>query len=214
LLSWTFVLGALWRHSHLTTAGGIVVVAYPFGDIVLIFLIVLSLGAMTAPGRAPLLWVLAGLFAMAVSDSTYTYLVVVGRYTTGNVVDVGWVAGYLAVAVGASRETGVTVAALPDEGDEPSLVSLVAPYVPVLLALMVMTFELEIHRRVDRFSRLTGFGLALLAIAPQGLVVLERRQVTSHPVGPDTAAVRGPGEAPGHEPVVAAPRPELTSRLP
>jgi len=44
LLSWTFVLGPLWRHTDLTTAGGIVTLAYPFGDTVIIFLIVLSVG--------------------------------------------------------------------------------------------------------------------------------------------------------------------------
>ncbi len=213
LLSWTFVLGPLWRHSQLTTAGGVVAIAYPFGDMVVIFLIVLSISALTATGRAPLLWVLAGLFAMAVSDSTYAYLVEVGRYSTGNVVDVGWVAGYLAVAVGASRETGEAVAVAPDEGGEASLVSLVTPYVPILLALSVMTFELEVHRRVDRFSWLAGFGLALLAIARQGLVVLERRrQVVQLPKGPDIPGARGPDQAPGHAP--AAARRELMRRLP
>ena len=215
LLSWTFVLGPLWRHTHLTTAGGIVAIAYPFGDMVIIFLIVISVSAMTAQGRAPLLWVLLGLFAMALSDSTYTYLVEVGRYTTGNLVDVGWVAGYLAIAVGASSEAGEEVSVLPSQRVEPSLVSVVTPYVPVLLALVVMTFELEIHHQVDRFSWLTGFGLALLAIARQGLVVLERhRQATSHPGPLDTPGTRSPGAAPEHEPVMARPRPELGGRVP
>ena len=113
LLSWTFVLGSLWRHTDLTTAGGIVALAYPFGDIVIIFLIVLSVRSMTATGRRPLLWVLVGLFAMAVSDSTYAYLVEVGRYSTGNLVDIGWVVGYLAIAVGASADAGQTVRAPP-----------------------------------------------------------------------------------------------------
>ncbi len=47
LLSWTFVLGSLWRHTDLTTAGGVVALAYPFGDVVIIFLIVLSVRSMT-----------------------------------------------------------------------------------------------------------------------------------------------------------------------
>lgn len=215
LLSWTFVLGPLWRHTHLTTAGGIVAIAYPFGDMVIIFLIVLSLSAMTAQGRAPLLWVLLGLFAMAVSDSTYTYLVEVGRYATGNLVDVGWVVGYLAIAVGATNEAGEDVAVVAAEGVEPSLVSVVTPYVPVLLALVVMTFELEIHHQVDRFSWLAGFGLALLAIARQGLVVLERhREATSRPGALCTPGKRGSGAVPEHEPVIATPGPELGRRVP
>ena len=175
LLSWTFVLGSLWRHTDLTTAGGIVALAYPFGDIVIIFLIVLSVRSMTAAGRRPLLWVLVGLFAMAVSDSTYAYLVEAGRYSTGNLVDVGWVVGYLAIAVGALDRAGQTARATTREPAEASLVSLVTPYVPILLALSVITFELELHHHVDRLSWLAGFGLALLVIARQALLLADRR---------------------------------------
>ena len=89
LLSWTFVLGSLWHHSDLTTAGGIVALAYPFGDIVILFFIVLAVRSTAATGRRPLFWVLLGLFAMAISDSTYAYLVEAGRYSTGNLVDLG-----------------------------------------------------------------------------------------------------------------------------
>jgi hypothetical protein len=176
LLSWTFVLGSLWRHTDLTTAGGIVALAYPFGDVVIIFLIVLSVRSMSATGRRPLLWVLVGLFAMAVSDSTYAYLVEVGRYSTGNLVDIGWVVGYLAIAVGASGDASQTLRVTSEEPAEASLVSLVTPYVPVLLALSVITFEMELHHHVDRFSWLTGLGLALLVIARQALLLVDRRR--------------------------------------
>jgi hypothetical protein len=142
LLSWTLVLGSLWHHSDLTTAGGIVTHAYPFGDIVIIFFFVLKVRSTAATGRRPLFWVLLGLFAMAVSDSTYAYLTEAGRYSTGNPVDIGWVVVYLAIAVGASHDGGRTVLALSHQASsEVSLVSLVTPYVPVLLALVVITFR-------------------------------------------------------------------------
>ena len=83
LLGWTLVLGSLWHHLDLTTAGGIVTLAYPFGDIVIIFFFVLKLRSTAATGRRPLFWVLLGLFAMAISDSTYAYLTEAGRYSTG-----------------------------------------------------------------------------------------------------------------------------------
>jgi hypothetical protein len=214
LLSWTFVLGSLWRHTDLTTAGGIVALAYPFGDIVIIFLIVLSVGSMTATGRRPLLWVFVGLFAMAVSDSTYAYLVEVGRYSTGNLVDIGWVVGYLAIAVGASADVGQTVRASSDELAEASLVSLVTPYVPVLLALSVITFEMETHHHVDRFSWLTGFALALLALARQALLILDRRHelfsASTEPHGPGSTGSR---PAPENLPE-AAPWPQFLRRSP
>ncbi|MFZ2056847.1 MAG: hypothetical protein WAV54_05515, partial [Acidimicrobiales bacterium] len=216
LLSWTFVLGSLWRHTDLTTAGGIVALAYPFGDMVIIFLIFLSVRSMTATGRRPLLWVLVGLLAMAVSDSTYAYLVEVGHYSTGNLVDIGWVVGYLAIAVGASGDAGQAVRARSDEPTEASLASLVTPYVPVLLALSVVTFELELHHQVDRLSWLTGLGLAMLVIARQALVLVDRRRErTSVSAEPGWPGSRSSGSRPPREnPPGVVPLTELVRRAP
>ena len=216
LLSWNFVLGPLWRHSDISTAGGVVALAYPFGDMIILFLVVLSVRAITATGRRPLLWVLVGLFAMAVSDSTYAYLVEVGRYSTGNVIDAGWVLGYLAIAVGATYETGEAVVAAPLEPDGVSLSSLVTPYVPVLLALSVITIKLELHKGVDRLSWLTGFGLALLVVARQLLLFVDHRhELFSAETGPE-----GIGSEPSENPVPAsdllepAPWPHFLRRVP
>jgi hypothetical protein len=216
LLSWTFVLGPLWRHTDLTTAGGIVALAYPFGDMVIIFLIFLSVRSMTATGRRPLLWVLVGLFAMAVSDSTYAYLVEVGRFSTGNLVDIGWVVGYLAIAVGASGEAGQTVRVPSELPTEASLASLVTPYVPVLLALSVITFELELHHHVDRFSWLTGLSLTLLVIARQALVLVDRRrELFSASDGPHEPASGSTGSwLPAENLPEAAPWPQFLRRTP
>jgi hypothetical protein len=216
LLSWTFVLGPLWRHTELTTAGGIVALAYPFGDMVIIFLIVLSVRSMTATGRRPLLWVLVGLFAMAVSDSTYAYLVEVGRFSTGNLVDIGWVVGYLAIAVGASGDAGQTVRVPSELPTEASLASLVTPYVPVLLALSVITFELELHHHVDRFSWLTGLSLTLLVIARQALVLVDRRRelfsASDEHVGPASGSTGS--WLPAENLPEAAPWPQFLRRTP
>jgi hypothetical protein len=216
LLSWTFVLGPLWRHTDLTTAGGIVAVAYPFGDMVIIFFIILSVRSMTALGRRSLLWVLVGLLAMAVSDSTYAYLVEANRYSTGNLVDVGWVVAYLAIAVGAVGDTGYAVRVSTEEGSEMSLTSIITPYVPVLSGLLVIAYEFEIHHQVDWFSRLTGLVLALLAMARQALVLVERRRepilVWAESNGPDSAG-SGSQSPHGSRPE-GSPRPGLLRRTP
>lgn len=175
LLSWTLVLGPLWHTSDLGTGAGLVAVAYPLGDVLMIFLVVGLIRSAGAIGRTPLIWVLAGVLAMAVSDSTYTYLTEIGRYSTGNLIDTGWVVAYLAIAAGAVCDRGESVETVPADA-EATLGALVTPYVPVLLALMVITVKLELHHSVDRVSWLTGFGLALLAAARQVLFVVDRRQ--------------------------------------
>jgi len=213
LLSWTFVLGPLWRHTDLTSSGGIVALAYPFGDLVILFLVVLSVRATIETGRRTLLWVLLGLFAMAVADSTYAYLLEAGRYATGNLVDTGWVLGYLAIAVGASSETGLEVRLTPVETEEASLVSLVTPYVPVVVALSAITVELELHRHIDRVSWLTGFGLALLVIVRQALLLVDRRNYlfATRPRPPQPRSTSG-GSIASEDGLEAAPWPLFVRR--
>ena len=49
-------------------------IAYPFGDVVIIFFIVLAIRGMTGGDRLALWCLLGGLLAIALSDSAYTYL--------------------------------------------------------------------------------------------------------------------------------------------
>jgi len=93
-LSWTLVLGPLWRSADLSTWTGVVALAYPFGDVVIVFFIVLAIRGMTGGDRLSLWCLLVALLVMALSDSTYSYLTEVGRYTGADVIDTGWVAAY------------------------------------------------------------------------------------------------------------------------
>jgi hypothetical protein len=176
-LSWTLVLGSLWRSADLSTWGGVVALAYPFGDVVIVFFIVLAIRGMTGAGRASLWCLLAALLVMALSDSTYTYLVEVGRYTSGDPIDVGWIAAYLGIALAAfsARPGGALAPAAVSlaERSRPSLASLIAPLLPVLLALGAAAMEIRLGHRPDRAGWLIAFGLIALVLARQGLMVLE-----------------------------------------
>lgn len=101
-LSWTLVLGPLWHATDLTTLGGLVAVAYPFGDVMIVFFVVLAVRRMSAGDRLPLWCLLAGLLALALSDSVYAYLTEVQGYEPGGLIDLGWFVGYLAIGVGRS----------------------------------------------------------------------------------------------------------------
>jgi len=172
-LSWTIVLGPLWRSTDLSTLGGVVAFAYPFGDVVMIFFIVLAIRGMTAGDRLPLWCLLAGLLALALSDGTYSYLTEVKSYESGSLIDTGWFAGYLGIALGAFcfgprgsvvRRTGLSL---------PGRASLVAPFLPVLGALGVAAIEIELLQRLDDVAWITALGLVGLVLARQGLLVLD-----------------------------------------
>jgi hypothetical protein len=172
-LSWTLVLGPLWRSANLSTWAGIVTLAYPFGDVVIVFFIVLAIRGMTGGNRLTLWCLLVALLVMALTDSTFTYLTGVTSYTSPGLIDTGWVAAYLAIALAAfgsrSSDTVVPTAEL----SRPSLASLVSPLLPVLLALTVAAVEIRLGHHLDRAAWLMAFGLIALVLARQGLMVLE-----------------------------------------
>ncbi len=176
-LSWTLVLGPLWHSTDLSTAGGIVTLAYPFGDVVIVFFVVLAIRGMTGVGRLSLWCLLAGLLAMALSDSAYTYLTEVANYSSAsaNPIDAGWVAAYCGIALAAFFSSGAPSAAQPPrvELSRPSLASLVAPLLPVLCALSAAAVQIELGQRLDGVAWWMLFALIALVLVRQGLVLLE-----------------------------------------
>ena len=179
-LSWSILLGPLWSRSDLSTFGGVVDIAYPFGDVVMVSLVLLVVRAAGARWRVSLFCVLAGVMAMALADSAYTYLSEIGSYATGNVVDVGWVVAYLGIGLGAycshfeERERGSSV--VPEAANRDPVVSIVAPVVAVLVALLVVAGEGISGRPLDRVEWLMALTLTLLVLVRQFLVVADRRR--------------------------------------
>ena len=172
-LSWTLVLGPLWRSADLSTWTGVVTLAYPFGDVVIVFFVVLAIRGMTGGDRLSLWCLLGALLAMALSDSTFAYLTDVTNYTSPCLIDTGWVASYLGIALAAfsSQADGAVVAAAEDS--RPSLASLISPLLPVLLALTVAAVQIRLGHHLDRAAWLMAFALIALVLVRQGLMVLE-----------------------------------------
>ncbi len=175
VLSWTVVLGPLWRTSDLGSAAGIVTVAYPFGDVVIVFCIVLAIRGMTSGQRLSLWFLLMALLAMSVADSAYTYLTSVANYNSasGSVIDAGWVGAYLGIALAAHFSLAGDPDRVPVRRGAPSLASLVAPLFPVLVALIVCALEIRSGRRLDHAEWLMVFGLIAIVLVRQALLICE-----------------------------------------
>ena len=172
-LSWTLVLGPLWRSTDLGTWSGVVALAYPFGDVVIVFFIVLAMRGMTSGDRLSLWCLLAGLLAMALADSTFTYLTASSNYTSPGLIDTGWVVAYLGIALAAFSSQPSSVRVLSAERARPSLASLIAPLMPVLLALAVAGVEIRLGHHLDHAAWLMAFGLVALVLVRQGLILFE-----------------------------------------
>ncbi len=172
-LSWTFVLGPLWKSTDLSSAGGIVALAYPFGDAVIVFFIVLAARGTIKEGRRALWWLLGGLLIMAMADSTYSYLAEVKSYETGNLLDAGWIAAYLAIAVGAFCSDARSALTRTTETSSPTLGPMLAPFIPMFVALSVVGIETQLGHRPDPVAATMAFALVALVLVRQALLVLD-----------------------------------------
>ncbi|MGY1829163.1 diguanylate cyclase domain-containing protein [Geodermatophilus sp. SYSU D01180] len=139
LVSWQTALGAVLRDDTGHHVGiRLLLAAYPVTDVVLVVLAVL-LVTRTAGDRRPLNLLAAGVTALAVADSAFTYLSATGAYD-GGTADLGWTAAFVLLAVaglcrttlpGATGEPDGGAGAVRGSGTAASLL----PYVPVAVAL-------------------------------------------------------------------------------
>ena len=100
-LSWTLVLQGAITASGLSPLARAVFIAYPVGDVVIASLALLLVVRAPRGQRLPFVCLGLGLVSYAVADSGYAYLSNRGTFRIGTILDVGWVAGYLLVALAA-----------------------------------------------------------------------------------------------------------------
>ncbi len=173
-LSWTLVIGPVWHSTDLSTIGGLVDIAYPFGDAVILVFVVTAVRRMTKGDRRPLWILLGGLLLMALSDSAYTYLTTTQSYATGNLIDVGWIAAYLVIGLAAfSSEAPRAAAIRASANDGPTLAGFLAPVVPALLALGVAALQLQVGHPLDTAATAGALALVALVLTRQTLLVRE-----------------------------------------
>ena len=171
-LSWTLVLGPVWRGADLGTLSGVVSLAYPFGDVVIVFFVVLVIRGMVPDDRRALWWLLVALLAMALADSTSFSFVASDDYTSPGLIDMGWFVAYLGIAFAAFSARSAPPAIRPRRSG-PSLASLVAPIALVLVTLTVTAVEIRLGHGLDATSRAVAIVLIALVLTRQVLALIE-----------------------------------------
>jgi hypothetical protein len=166
-LSSTFILHAVGAETDLHSAAGLVTIAYPLGDVLMMFLLLRAVRWLSSPDRLAMACILAGLLAMALSDSGYTYLTAARGYETGSWIDTGWVVGYLGIALGGwyGRRPAATTARVVSPNT--TTVAMVVPYLLPLMSLGVLTVRAQLGQHVDRFS-------LVLAVVLTGSVLIRQ----------------------------------------
>lgn len=134
--SWALALGPVYEASSGTLLEQAITLAYPFGDLVIAVVVVLVLTRSAPDQRTPLALIGGGLLAWAAADSGFAVLVTNGTYATGNLVDLGWVIGYLLIALAAAESTAATAATpatagMRAEADREPMWHVLLPYAPL-----------------------------------------------------------------------------------
>jgi len=181
--SWATVLGAVYRSPSEGTLTPVVSIAYPIGDLIMVSLVIMLISRAGRHGRVPLGLVMAGLVLFAFADSAFTYLTAVNGYQGPSLLDTGWVAGYLLIAVGALW--AMTSRAPEVSGVEDPIVSLVAPYLPVAVVLGATAVQLLRGRHFGTATWVMGLVLVLLVIGREALRLrMEENAGARHPRPP------------------------------
>ena len=141
LISWATVLGTVYLAGSDSTLSMLLGLAYPISDIVIAVMALMLLGRTAGAARLPLLLVTAGLFASLLSDSALAYLTAGNTYGKVQLIDTGWVAGYLLIALGAVR-AALAAGPAAQADDQPfGRWTLVLPYIPVTIAAVLAVLK-------------------------------------------------------------------------
>jgi len=147
-VSWALGLGTILNSSGDSLASRAASLAAPIGDIVVTTTLILAIGRATYQQRDKMLLLLAGIAATAVAGIAFGILISVHRYPViGTVLDTGWVAGYLLIALAAlwpTTRTAERIGAIPVDTRQ-----LMLPWFVVSLAALT-TFMLALSgQRLD-----------------------------------------------------------------
>lgn len=137
IVSWLLGLARLYDAGAASTLEFVVALAYPFFDLIVVTIAAVVLVS-AHPDQRPVMTLLTlGLICMAIADSGYAFLSAQREYFSGDIIDLGWVAGLLLIAV-----AGAAARSAPSdesaESDIPGWASVWLPYAPLMLAAGVL----------------------------------------------------------------------------
>jgi hypothetical protein len=166
--AWGFGLRSVWESNSTTKALDL---AYPVGDILIGTVLILAIRRASNQQKGRMALLLAGVASYSIADSAFAYLTAQGAFSSvGSVLDTGWFAGFLLIAL---------AAIYPDA--PPKTAARQAPLDLWQLALPWMTLLLA--SAGDLYSALTGhenlfqtFLTGILALLLTVNMIIERRE--------------------------------------
>jgi diguanylate cyclase (GGDEF)-like protein len=163
-ISWSTVLGPVFRAGEGSVLARSFSIAYPALDVLVCTIAVLAVAGARGQRRTEMILISSGLATVAISDSSFAWFIAQGSYATGNLLDTGYVAGYLLVGLAALHPTR-DVHARPDE--PAGTLSLVLPYLPVMVMAGFAMAARAGHRSSEGMLFWSGITVFTLLLARQ-----------------------------------------------
>ena len=162
--AWIFGLRFVWEDFGDSGGRRLLDLAYPLADILIGTVLILAIRRATRRRKARVLLLLGGVAAIAIADSAFAYVAASGvDPNRATVLDTGWVAGYLMIALAAvwpRRPVNTSADAAPVD-----LWQLALPWIAILFAGFSALFMAISGQTFDRFLvGLTGLGACLLTV--------------------------------------------------
>jgi diguanylate cyclase (GGDEF)-like protein len=153
-------------------------IAYPVSDLVVVTVALLVLMRARTAHRTTLWLLTAGNVLNALSDTAFVYLTAGGGYDSGHIIDVGWVAGLMLLALAALHSRRATVS---DEQvtHVPSRPEIWLPYLPIVLAAVVCGPLLMPLSTLGPVL-VSSIVLVIVVLARQFIVVGENRRLLAN----------------------------------
>ncbi|WP_328354626.1 EAL domain-containing protein [Mycobacterium sp. NBC_00419] len=175
LVSWVTILGPLYSARATDLLAFAVSLAYPISDVVVLTVAAVVLVRSGVEHRLTLTLLTVGLACIALSDSMFTFLAAKSQYASGDVIDIGWVAGLLLIAVAAAASRRTT----NDQSDAPEMpgwASIWLPFTPLLLAGIIAAAQPVPVLRTQPVLIVAGL-LVIAVLVRQFLAVNENRRL-------------------------------------
>jgi signal transduction histidine kinase len=178
-LGWATVLGNAIRPT--STSGTLeraICLAYPLGDIVAGTIVLVLLSRSRGRGVIHLSMIAAAVFSLLVADLGFAYKQLSDSYSSGAMVDAGWVVGWLLLTATALKPTVAELRRSDDE-DEPSITRLTLPYAPLVVAAATGLIIQIVTGQFEPLLVYTGTMMGLLVISRQIVALVENRQLNA-----------------------------------
>ena len=159
--------------------GRVVAVAYPVGFLAALVVVPILLVRCQGVLAGPFLLVSLNLLALTAVNLLYCRAVLSGSYYTGHPMDAGWILAFV-LAVLAALDPRPSAAASPEAAASApqGMGRLLLPYLPAVLALLLVGRSLFLEHTGDPVAHGTGAALVVLLLFRQFLALVEVRDLS------------------------------------